>query len=125
MYRKKVVVLTNVDGRHYLPGGRLEPGETYLEALGREIEEECGLHIDESELIGFIHFKHLTSRPINYPYPYPDMIHLVYLVKAAGEVRSGDSDGYEEAADLASPEMASTIEGTDFARPFLLRAAEA
>ena len=118
-------MLTNVDGRHYLPGGRVEPGETCLDALAREIEEECGLQIVESERIGFIHFKHLSSRPANYPYPYPDMIHLVYLVRASGEVRSGDTDGYEESADLASPETAFNIEGTEFARPFLQRAADA
>lgn len=125
MCRGKVVVLTNVDGRHYLPGGRVEPGETYLDALAREIEEECGLQIVACELIGFIHFRHLTSRPLNYPYPYPHMVHLVYLVQAAGEVQSGDADGYEESAELTSPELASQIEGTDFAKPFLQRAADA
>ena len=35
-----------------LPGGRLDPGETQLEAALREIEEEIGLSLDESALLG-------------------------------------------------------------------------
>ncbi len=34
-------------GRLNLPGGGIEPGEIPIEALGREMEEEIGLPIDE------------------------------------------------------------------------------
>jgi 8-oxo-dGTP diphosphatase len=36
---------TNV-GRYQLPGGRLEPGEAFLDGLQREVDEETGLQID-------------------------------------------------------------------------------
>lgn len=42
-------------GKYGLPGGRLEPGEAFMEALAREVDEECGIsvavgrpvHVDE------------------------------------------------------------------------------
>lgn len=39
----------------YLPGGKIDHGETSVEALIREIEEELGLHVKTEELIYFCH----------------------------------------------------------------------
>ena len=33
-------------GRYQLPGGRLNPGEAFLDGLKREVNEETGLKID-------------------------------------------------------------------------------
>jgi 8-oxo-dGTP pyrophosphatase MutT (NUDIX family) len=35
----------DVPGRVDFPGGGIEPGESYIEAIAREIEEESGLHV--------------------------------------------------------------------------------
>jgi 8-oxo-dGTP diphosphatase len=40
------------NGRFYLPGGRIEPGETPEQALAREVEEECGLSVRVAESLG-------------------------------------------------------------------------
>ena len=117
---KHVIALENRDGTHILPGGRLEAGETYLAALHREIEEETGLVPSwTSDVIGFLHFHHLTPRPADYAYPYPDMFHLVFVAEASGEPRSGDIDGYEERAFLVSRAEALTLTNNDFAQPLL------
>lgn len=47
------------------PGGKLEPGETYAEALRREIEEEFGLDIRVGEYIGYERFTYDAARPID------------------------------------------------------------
>jgi len=38
----RVLTVRGETGRYYLPGGRLEPGETPRQALIRELGEECG-----------------------------------------------------------------------------------
>jgi 8-oxo-dGTP diphosphatase len=38
----RVLTVRGESGRFYLPGGRLEPGETPRQALVRELREECG-----------------------------------------------------------------------------------
>jgi 8-oxo-dGTP pyrophosphatase MutT (NUDIX family) len=39
-------------GKWCLPGGHLDGGETWDMALRREVQEETGLHVMETELIG-------------------------------------------------------------------------
>jgi 8-oxo-dGTP pyrophosphatase MutT (NUDIX family) len=41
-------------GQWALPGGRVDPGETALEAALREVHEEVGLALDESSVIGWL-----------------------------------------------------------------------
>jgi 8-oxo-dGTP pyrophosphatase MutT (NUDIX family) len=41
----RVLLVRAANGRFYLPGGRIEPGETAEEALARELVEECGLRV--------------------------------------------------------------------------------
>ncbi|WP_040283709.1 NUDIX hydrolase [Tessaracoccus massiliensis] len=69
------VTLRNIDGdllmvrkrgthRFMLPGGKVEPGETHLQAILREVEEEVGLTLEPAavELLG-----HWTAGAANEP----------------------------------------------------------
>lgn len=67
---------------HILPGGRREEGETVETTLVREMLEETGWTIREPSLIGILHLRHLAPRPVDYVYPYPDLLQLVYWARA-------------------------------------------
>ena len=49
---KRVTKLRNHAGQWALPGGRIDPGETPLEAAQRETEEEIGLSLAQDSLLG-------------------------------------------------------------------------
>ena len=48
----RVLLVRAGNGRFYLPGGRIEPGEHAAEALAREVAEECGLTVRVSGPLG-------------------------------------------------------------------------
>lgn len=50
---KMVVVYSETKNYWSLPGGGIEPGETYEEAVVREVKEETNMKVLHQELIGF------------------------------------------------------------------------
>ena len=93
---EQILVVRDPVSVHILPGGRREPGETLMQTLEREVLEEPGWTIQSPRLIGLAHFQHLTPKPDDYRYPYPDFLHLIYAATAdrydAGKREVG---GYE------------------------------
>ena len=78
-----VLVVSQENGHQYiLPGGRLEPGESPLEALHREILEETGWTISDLKHIGFMHLYYHFSKPDGFKYPYPDSIWSIFISEA-------------------------------------------
>ncbi|XP_007094015.3 8-oxo-dGDP phosphatase NUDT18 [Panthera tigris] len=60
-------------GSWYLPAGRMEPGETIVEALQREVKEEAGLHCEPLTLLS------VEERG-------PSWIRFVFLAQATGGI---------------------------------------
>jgi ADP-ribose pyrophosphatase YjhB (NUDIX family) len=79
---KAVLVQSDLDGVHILPGGRCEPGETLEQTLRREVLEETGWTIDRPQLLGCLHFHHLSPKPPAYAYVYPDFLQPVFTANA-------------------------------------------
>lgn len=79
-----------------LPGGKMEPGERPETALAREIEEELGAHIEETDLVPFTFASH--------PYETFHLLMPVFLCRRwRGEFRGreGQALAWVEAGELA------------------------
>jgi 8-oxo-dGTP pyrophosphatase MutT (NUDIX family) len=77
-----VLVQSDLDGVHIIPRGRCEPGETLEQTLRRELLEETGWTTDRPRLLGCLHFHHLSPKPPDYAYVYPDFLQPVFTANA-------------------------------------------
>ena len=83
-------------GEH-LARGRRERGETSTETAVREVAEEAGRQLDPESLVmlGFLHFRHLSSVRADHQYLNPDFLQVVLHGRAAGGSAGWvDSEGY-------------------------------
>lgn len=78
----EVLVVSDPDILHVLPGGRRELGETYVETAQRECLEETRWQIEVGQMIAVTHCHHLNPKPANYTYPYPDFFQIIYVARA-------------------------------------------
>lgn len=98
-----------------LPGGRLEPGETPQDAALREMAEEVGLVLGESEILGL-----LDDYPTRSGYLITPVVVWGHsqpaLILDAAEVESAH---LVPLAELDRPEFPRLIPGTDPDRPVI------
>ena len=100
----RCAMLSNVDGRHVLPGGRREGQEPIQETLRREMLEETGCTLVAAAALGVLHFRHLTPKPTDYKYPYPDFAQVVFAAEGTAMADfAGDPEHYENDLEFMPP----------------------
>jgi len=92
-----------------LPGGRLDPGESPIEAALRETDEEVGVHLDESSVLGV-----LDDYPTRSGYVITPVVVWggadIEMRPAPGEVLAAYRIGLHELARADSPRFVSIPE---------------
>jgi 8-oxo-dGTP pyrophosphatase MutT (NUDIX family) len=120
----ELMVLANRDTEAYVvPGGRREGAEELEATLRREVGEETGWTLQHPRLLGFYWLHHMTPRPPDYPYLYPDFLQVVYVAEAA-EHRPDllVDDGYDSGARFRPLADAGRLALTPGERLFLTAA---
>jgi 8-oxo-dGTP pyrophosphatase MutT (NUDIX family) len=92
----EVLVHRDRTGIHIWPGGRHNPPESLVGTARREVLEETGWRIGEPTYLGFVHYRHLTPKPLDYSYPYPDFVQVVFSAEGLEHVpHLRFEDGFE------------------------------
>ncbi|MBO5620151.1 MAG: NUDIX domain-containing protein [Butyrivibrio sp.] len=91
----EVLLQKRSDTREWcVPGGALEPGETYIEAATRELSEEVGIKVSDLQLFGLYSG---ADREIHYP--NGDVVYslsVIFITKSfTGEISDSDSEVLE------------------------------
>ena len=96
------LVLRLQTGEWEVPGGTLEPGESYSEAISRELIEEAGARLITFEPLGAWHCFSTAPKPYRAHLPHPEFYRLVGY--GAVEI-TGSPENPEGGEQVASVEL--------------------
>lgn len=105
-----------------MPGGRCEPGETWMQTVQREVFEETGWTVEPETLspLGFLHYRHLTPVPEDHPLPHPDFFQVVMRGEGSGKPDQWtDVEGYVLRSWLVPAAEATVLPISTCGRAFL------
>lgn len=70
------VIIKLKNGKYELPGGTLEPGESLLNGLTREVTEEVGSQLINYNIVGYFLCRNSSEKPYRPHIPHPKFVRL-------------------------------------------------
>lgn len=104
------VMLQLSDGSWDIPGGTLEPGEGYLDAIQRELMEEAGARLISHQLIGAWWCQSLAEKPYRPHLPFPYFYRLVLTGEIEIERSPDNPIGAEKVISIASAALEVVVD---------------
>ena len=96
------LILRLQTGEWEVPGGTLEPGESYSDAISRELMEEAGARLKTFEPFGAWHCFSTAPKPYRPHLPHPEFYRLVGY--GAVEI-TGNPENPEDGEQVASVDL--------------------
>jgi len=95
------------DGTWEVPGGTLEPGESYMDTIHRELMEEVGAQLLSCQIIGAWQCYSLAEKPYRPYLPYPQYYRLalhgeIKFIGAPTNLSDGEKVIYVQLASLTT-----------------------
>ena len=101
------IVLRVASGHPEIPGGTLEMGESYLDALRRELREEAGADLRSWTLLGAYRCHSVASEPYRPHLPHPDFYRVVGFGEIALVEQPTNPAGGEEVVEVSVMSVAA------------------
>ena len=73
-----------------IPGGHVDPDETFEQAARREAIEEVGVLLNDLHAIGYMRMTCTGAMPEGYRYPFPISYQQFFTARISGQVPCGD-----------------------------------
>ena len=103
------VLLRHENGAWDIPGGTLEPGETYMNALRRELVEEAGAELHSFRILGAWHCMSMAGKPYRAHLPFPEFYRFVGYGQVELKTAPTNPPGGEPIAAVESVSLEQAI----------------
>ena len=107
---KQWALLQLKNGEWEIAGGTLEPGETYLQTIERELIEEAGARLLSFRLIGGWHCFSLADKPYRPHLPFPEFYRLVGVGQIEIIHTPTNPPGAEQIAKVECVDLQTTVQ---------------
>lgn len=105
----RYVIMKLSNGNWELAGGTLEPDETYLECVRREVMEELGANLISFQVIGHFQCTNSAGTPYRPHLPFPNFVRVMGTGEINIVTKPLNPEGGEEVVEVEAVEIEEAV----------------